>query len=169
MAGYGDDAGFQAWLTGSGYTIPTGPGSLAPAVLRQRGSDYLDAVYGLRFIGTPTGGIDQERHFPVTGGVTRNGVALPDNVVPIHIINASYMAAVQEGAVPGSLSVIATAQGAVTRKKVGDLEIQYAGSAAKGNVETLSPVLSTVDGMVGPYLIPDPDDYMPILLRSVGP
>ena len=42
MAGYGDDTGFAAWLADAGLSLPVG--APLPAVLRQRGSDYLDAV-----------------------------------------------------------------------------------------------------------------------------
>lgn len=65
MAGYGDDAGFEAWLTENGYTLPGG----APSgeVLRNRGAGYIDGVYGARFSGIPTGGLAQERAWPRAG------------------------------------------------------------------------------------------------------
>ena len=69
MAGYGDDDGFQAFLTANGYTLPDG--APAAAVLRQRGSVYVDGTYSLRFSGSPTGGAAQEREWPRTGATDR--------------------------------------------------------------------------------------------------
>jgi hypothetical protein len=54
MAGSGDDSGFEAWLAENGHTLHDG--SLSSAVLRQRGSAYVDGVSGSRFPGVPTEG-----------------------------------------------------------------------------------------------------------------
>lgn len=72
MAGYGDDEGFATWLAENGYTLPDG--APLPVVLRQRGSAYLDATYGPRFVGVPTDP-EQEREWPRTGA-TIFGTAL---------------------------------------------------------------------------------------------
>lgn len=42
MAGYGDDGGFNIWLTENGHTLPAD----APmeAVLRNRGTEYIDGA-----------------------------------------------------------------------------------------------------------------------------
>ena len=65
MAGYGDDSGLAAYLAAQGYVLPEGAATLA--VLRQRGSDYLDGLYGAQFRGVPTDGVTQERAWPRTG------------------------------------------------------------------------------------------------------
>ena len=95
MAGYGSDLEFTAWLADNGNVLPdTAPAS---AVLRQRGSDYLDAAYGPRLMcSSPTGGLDQERAWPRTG---HPGIA-PD-AIPAAWVRASYRAAWLEAVTPG--------------------------------------------------------------------
>src|SRR6478736_4815982 len=137
MAGYGDDAGFNAWLAARGYTLPVG--APAPTVLRQIGSDYIDGTYGARFSGYPTGGVTQERAWPRTNAVTTSGQTIAPDVIPLAVVNASYAAAYQQAIAPGSLTVVTTQEGAIKREKVGQLEVEYAGASSSGSVTTLSP------------------------------
>jgi hypothetical protein len=168
MAGYGTDEGFQAFLDAGGYSIPVSPPGLTLAVARQRGSDYIDAVYGARFIGYPTGGVAQERAWPRTNAVLPSGTIDPA-VIPLAVVTASYYAALQEASKPGSLSVVVGGEGAVKRKKVGSLEIEYAGAGDGGSVTTLSPLLSSVDGLLAPFLGPAVDDVSTrIFFRALG-
>lgn len=150
MAGYGDDSTFSTWLTDNGYTLPvTAP---ALAVLRNRGSQYIDAVYGDRFIGL-IASFDQDRQWPRTGASLR-GVAIPSDVVPVAITNASFYAAYQEATNPGSLTVVGSSATAVKRVKVGQIEKEYQGSSSEdGSAAFLTPLISVVDGMLAPYLI----------------
>ncbi|MGU3575645.1 DnaT-like ssDNA-binding protein [Brucellaceae bacterium C25G] len=147
MAGYGTDEQFTQWLLDNGYTLPDDAPS--PAVLRQRGSQYIDAVYGDRFIGR-VASFDQERAWPRIGASLR-GTAIPTEVVPQAVIYASFIAAYEDATNPGSLSVVGSVSGAVTREKVGELEVQYAGPQSDGAL-SLTPLISTVDGMLAPYL-----------------
>lgn len=162
MAGYGTDEQFQQWLTDSGYTLASD--APAPAVLRQRGSQYIDATYGDRFIGRVVT-FDQERAWP-RGGASMRGTTIPDNVVPQAVIYASFEAAYQEAKTPNSLSAIGSASGAVIRKKVGELEVQYSGAQSDGTAAFLTPLISTVDGMLAPYL--RNENAVGLLVRSVG-
>lgn len=152
MAGYGTDGAFSTWLTDNGYTLPVG--APAPAVLRNRGSQYIDAVYGDRFIGL-IAAFDQERQWPRTGASLR-GVSIPSDVVPLAVINASFYAAYQEATNPGSLSATGSSSTTVTREKIGQIEVQYANSTSESTGEALTPLISIVDGMLAPYLR-DPD------------
>ncbi len=149
MAGYGDDSTFQAWLTENGYVLP---GSApTPAVLRNRGSQYIDAVYGSRFVGSVVDP-EQERQWPRDGAIV-NGKAFPSGVVPTAVINASYYAAYQEAVKPGSLSVIGTSSSAVKRVKVGQIEKEYQTSNSDdGTAVAITPLISIVDGMLALYL-----------------
>lgn len=151
MAGYGDDAGFTAWLADYGYTLPDG--APTPAVLRNRGSQYIDAVYGSRFLGSVVDA-SQERQWPREDAIV-NGKLLPSNVVPAAVINASYQAAWQEATNPGSLTVVGSASGAVVREKVGSLEVQYANAQSDGTATYITPLISIVDGTLAPYLRDD--------------
>ncbi len=149
MAGYGEDSTFQAWLTENGYTLPGG--SPSPAVLRNRGSQYIDSVYGSRFVGR-IAAYDQERQWPREGAIV-SGQLIPSDVVPAAIIHASFYAAYQEATKPGSLSVMGSRATRVKRKKVGQLEVEY--QSTSGESETgadLTPIISVVDGMLAPFL-----------------
>ena len=148
---YGSDSAFTAWLVLNGLTLPHG----APdaAILRQRGSQYVDNTYGSRFWGVPTGGFAQERAWPRTGAKAY-GQDIPDSVTPVAIEQAAYAAAHQDAIKPGSLSVSATATGAVKRKKIGPLEKEFfEGSGDVVADGTLK--LSAVEGLLAPYLKPE--------------
>jgi hypothetical protein len=162
MAGYGDDAGFAAWLTDNGYQLPgTAP---SPAVLRNRGSQYIDAVYGSRFLGSVVDPL-QERQWPREGAIV-NGKLLSSNVVPPAVINASYQSAYQEGLKPGSLTVIGTSSGAVKSVKVGQIEKEYQTAKDDGTASAITPLISIVDGMLAPFL--KDEDLVCFGLWSVG-
>lgn len=147
MAGYGSDAGFQDWLVTNGHVLPEG--ALAPAILRQRGSQYIDGLYGSRFAGQPTGGFEQERAWPRTGAVA-SGQSIPSGVVPVAIKQASYHAAYQEALSPGCLSVAASASGAVKREKVDVLEVEYAAGSGDAIADTMVR-FSAVEGSLAPF------------------
>lgn len=147
MAGYGSDTGFRDWLSTNGHVLPEG--ALAPAILRQRGSQYIDGLYGSRFAGQPSGGFEQEHAWPRTGAEA-SGQTIPPGIVPIAIEQASYHAAYQEAVSPGSLSVAASASGAVKREKVDVLEVEYA--AGSGDAVADATVrLSAVEGLLAPF------------------
>jgi hypothetical protein len=154
MAGYGDDSGFSDWLSANGYTLPES--APTAAVLRNRGSIYVDGSYGLRFPGTPTGGADQERAWPRTDATDRWGNALDPNTVPARVVQASYAAAWAEASSPGSLVASGSTASRVKREKVeGAVEVEYqqaSGSAALA--ADLTPVLTEVEGLLAPLLVP---------------
>lgn len=122
MAGYGTNADFNAWLASKGYVLP----GTAPSVdvLRERGSSYVDAVYGPRFVGVPTGGVDQERAWPRSGAYVY-GQLLLDTVIPSAVIQASYHAAYAEGLKPGTLAGRVVAGRAIKRQKVEGIEREF--------------------------------------------
>lgn len=147
MAGYGDDDGFHAWLSESGHAMPVG--APTPSILRQRGSVYIDSVYGSRFLGAPTGGYDQERAWPRTGA-TAYETDIPTDAVPERVVIASYTAAWYEANNPGGLSVAATAAGAVKREKIDVIETEY--FAGSGNaVQDATVTLLDVEGLLAPF------------------
>ncbi|CAN7169527.1 DnaT-like ssDNA-binding protein [Brevundimonas sp. LjRoot202] len=148
MAGYGDDSGFTDWLADNGHTLPDG--ALSSAVLRQRGSVYVDGLYGARFTGVPTDGVMQERAWPRTGA-TAYGSDIASDAIPSAVVQASYAAALYEAENPGGLSVAVTAAGAVKREKVGPLETEY--FEGTGDVAAdATPALSIVQGLLTPFL-----------------
>jgi hypothetical protein len=150
MAGYGTDEGFTAWRTANGHgNLPAG---VTAAAMRERGSSYIDGTYGPRFSGVPTGGFEQERAWPRTGA-TAYGQEIGASVIPSAVVNASYAAAWQEASQPGSLSVTGSAATAVKREKVeGAVEVEYQAQKEGLTAESLTPVLTTVEGLLAPFL-----------------
>ena len=124
MAAYGTDVGFDAWLAEQGYTLPgTAP---APPVLRARGSAYIDG-YEAYWTGYRTGGVAQELGWPRTGASVNCTMAVPTDVIPPVVVNASYRAAWLEAETPGILAGPTTNPGKrVRRNKVeGAVEREY--------------------------------------------
>lgn len=148
MAGYGDDTKFAAWMTSNGYSLPGG--DVAVAVLRQRGSSYLDGTYEAKFPGRRTGGLTQERAWPRTGAEAY-GSDIPSDLVPLAIEHASYHAALYEAQNPGALAVAVTASAAVKREKIGPIETEYF-EGANGALSDATPMLSAVEGLLSPFL-----------------
>jgi hypothetical protein len=147
MAGYGTDQGFTDWLTTNGHVLPES--APAPAILRQRGSQYIDGLYGSLFSGQPVVGFAQERAWPRSGACA-HGRPIPSDIIPVAVEEAAYAAAFQEAIKPGSLSVTATSAGALKRKKIDVIEKEYfegSGDAVADN--TLR--LSAVEGLLAPY------------------
>lgn len=150
MAGYGDDTKFTAWLAEQGYALPAG--AAAPAVLRQRGSAYLDGTYEARLSGVRVLGLGQERAFPRIGAEAYCQ-AIPSGAVPVQWEHASYFAAYQEAIKPGSLSVGVARSGALKRKKIEGLEREF--FEGSGDVVADATLrLSAIEGLVAPFLTP---------------
>ncbi len=148
MAGYGTDQQFTDWLAENGYELPAD--APAVAVLRNRGSAYVDGTYGSRFSGVPTDFLAQDRAWPRTGACAF-GASLASDLIPLRVIHASFEAALQEARAPGSLSVVVTGSARVVREKVGDLEVQYANPGADAVLDA-QPVLTVIEGLLAPLL-----------------
>ena len=145
MAGYGSDDGLDTWLAEQGYVLPTG--SPTNAVLRQRGSVYLDGAYGNRFPGEPTSG-DQERAWPRTNAVDRYGNALSG--IPARVINASYQAAYLEALKPGFLFKTYTPGQNKVLTEVKGIKWQVVGD--KTSNTSMIPVSTAIEGILQPIL-----------------
>ena len=149
MAGYGSDETYLSFLSSNGYAAPTGV--LTVAQLRQRGSDYIDALYGAQFPGAPVDPFAQERAWGRTGA-TAYGRAIPEGDIPNNIVLASYHAARHEALNPGSLTVSATQAGAIKKKKIDVIEKEF--FEGSGNAAADATVrLSAVEGLVAPFLV----------------
>lgn len=148
MAGYGTNEGLTAYATAAGVTIPSGDLTSA----RQRGSAYVDGLYGPRFSGVPTGGVDQDRAWPRTGAVAF-GQAIAADAVPVRVENAAYEAALAELRKPGSLSVVTDPSKRVKRQKVDTIEREFFDDGADASA-IAGPVLSVIEGLLAPLLLP---------------
>ncbi|NTG48584.1 hypothetical protein G6M04_14420 [Agrobacterium rhizogenes] len=157
MAGYGNNADFTAYAEAAGYVIPDGTTDAEIAAARQRGSLVIDR-YEVKFSGTRTGGFQQERSWPRTGAVTYYGEAIPPDVIPTPIVNASYEAAFLELTNPGSLSPVITASESVQREKIGQLEVEYQQASTSATpadlVALATPVVTIIEGLLWLFLRP---------------
>lgn len=146
MAGYGDDAGLTAWLADNGLTLPGD--APASAVLRQRGSAYVDSTYGDRLrCSDRTGGAEQERAWPRVGHPN-----VASDVVPIAWVHASYRAAYLTATVAGGLSQQINPNNRVIRQKVDVIERQFADNGPVTLGQAAGVIDPEIDGMVSPYL-----------------
>lgn len=154
MAGYGEDTDLTAWLTANGLSLPVGAPSLA--VLRQRGSAYVDGTYGPRLgCSVPTGGIDQERAWPRTGHVV-NGIAIAPDAIPAKWVDASYRAAYLIATNPAFGSATVNPMQRVKRQKVGPIEREFfEGGAVEIGAGGLAAIDAEIDGLVAGLLCPD--------------
>jgi hypothetical protein len=146
MAGYGTDEAFEAWATAAGHTVPAGDVTAA----RQRGSIYIDALYGDRFTGTPKDGINQERAWPRTEA-SAFGSALASDLIPLRVEHATYEAALIELRAPGSLTIVTDPAKRVKRQKVDTIEREFF-EPAKGS-GSAAPVSSAIEGLLAPLLV----------------
>ena len=149
MAGYGDDTGFAAWLADAGLALPVG--APTPAVLRQRGSDYLDATYAARLdCSAPTGGFDQERAWPRTGHMIY-GAAIGDTAIPAAWVQASYRAAYREATTPGWATSSRDPSRMTKREKADVVEREFfapgeTAGASGANID------AQIEGLITPFL-----------------
>ncbi|MCE7028470.1 DnaT-like ssDNA-binding protein [Jiella avicenniae] len=155
MAGYGDNDGLMTYASSVGYTISDGADL---TVARQIGSTYIDSLYGDRFPGEPTGGIEQDREWPRTGA-TAYGSTLASDVIPTRVVNASYEAAILQMKTPGSLSASYTPGTRKVLTEVKGIKWQVIGT---GTAEERAYLVSeTIEGILTPLLIPR---YLPAIL-----
>ena len=149
MAGYGDDMAFAAWLADAGLSLPVG--APLPAVLRQRGSDYLDATYAARLDrSAPTGGFDQERAWPRTGHMVL-GMAVGDADIPSAWVRASYRAAWREATTLGWATSSRDPSRMTKREKADVVEREFfepgeTAGASGANIDAM------IEGLIGPFL-----------------
>lgn len=149
---YGDDAGFAAWLTSQGLTLPVG----APdaEVLREIGSSYVDAAYGYKLTcSQKTGGFAQELMWPRVNHVS-DGEVVPDDYIPTAWINASYRAGYLTAVTPGWATTGVDASRLTKREKVDVIEREFFSTSETSGASSAPgmPSDSIINGMVSPWL-----------------
>ena len=152
MAAYGDDAGFLVWLAGQGLQLPAS--APEPAILRQIGSSYVDSAYSWKLTcSNRAGGFEQELEWPRTGHIV-NGKAVPQDLIPLQWVHASYRAAFLQATAPGWATRGIDGSRQTRREKVDVIEREFFApsetvgtSAAQG-----MPSDSIINGMVLPWL-----------------
>lgn len=165
MAAYGDDPGFAEWLAEQGYTLPSG--SPTPAVLRARGSAYVD-TYEAFWSGSRTGGVVQELGWPRTGASINCRIAIPSDVIPPAVIAASYRAAWLEAVTPGVLAgPIVTPGGRVRSEKIdGAVEVSYFDDGKSSAGGATGFIDATIDGALRAFICDQKDGAFMWVLGS---
>lgn len=156
MAGYGSDGEFAAWLAGQGFTLPDG--SPTPAVLRQIGSNYVDAAYEPRLsCSSRTGGFAQERAWPREGHkVGRQPV--PNDLIPQPWIDASYRAAYLQATTEGGWATAGEDPNRIAKRErvEGAIDTEYFGPGdIRSNAAAGFNVDPMIDGALSVWLCPD--------------
>lgn len=149
---YGTDEGFTAWLHSQGLTLPAN--ALAPAVLRQIGSDYVDAAYEYALqCSHRTGGFTQERAWPRTSHRI-NGAAVPNDLIPPAWVTASYRAAYLQAIRPGWATGTKDPNRITKREKVDSIEREFFSSEDAGGSLAAPGMVSdaVINGLVLPWL-----------------
>ncbi len=162
---YGSDAGLTAWLAALGYSLPSG--SPSEAVLRARGSAYIDGAYEALWTGNRTNGVAQEDGWPRTGAYLNCTTAIADDAIPAAVVNAAYRAGYLEAVTPGVLSASFQSGQRVKRQKVDVIEREFfddggatVGSGQGGFVD------AEIDGMMRQFIYDRSDSLF--MLQSVG-
>ena len=151
MNAYGTDDGFNAWLAAQGLTLPVGAN---PTVLRQIGSNYIDAAYEARLnCSSRAGGFNQLLAWPRKGHKI-NGQTVPSDIVPQAWINAAYRAAYLEDMTPGWATKGTDASRQTKRERVDTIEREFfsAADAAGTDAAAGMPSDSIINGMIKPWL-----------------
>lgn len=125
-----------------------------------RATDYIDGRYRVllasgrwtsMFPGVRTAGRGQPNEWPRTGAIDYDGDSIQPDEVPDEVERATYEAALRELVAPGSLSPDFVASEAVTKEKVGPIEVNYADATAAGQVPN-RPVVPAIDEILAPLL-----------------
>lgn len=113
-------------------------------------SDYVDAKYRSRWIGTKTKD-SQSLTWPRYGAVTAEGGVISSTYIPVDIKRAVVELAgyVIDGVVLNPVSDAAKDKGPVTMEKVGDIEVQYAAPSNSGASKL--PVFHQVEEFLSNY------------------
>lgn len=154
MDPYGpNDWHMGVWLTENGLTLPVGAPDIY--VLRQIGSNYVDAAYEPKlWCSSRAGGFMQDRAWP-RAGATVNAKAVPDDLIPPQWIIASYRAGYLEAITPGWATGGIDPSRITKREKAGEVEREFFEAGKGAAVGSAAPgfrVDPMIDGLVTPWL-----------------
>lgn len=156
MAGYLTVDAMKAYWAEAGYVLPSDADPVKVAAAWNRGASAIDR-YEPHFSGVRSAGYEQAHAWGRNGATTYYGQAIPNGVVPAAIANASFEAAWLEFGKPGILSPVVTGSSMAKRKKVGQLEIEYAASSATDIddlVKLATPVVTVIEGLLWQFMNP---------------
>jgi hypothetical protein len=135
----------STYCTARGLTFGTSPTTTGEAAII-RASAAIDALYRSRFPGYKRNGRDQAMEWPRSAAYDNAGELVPDDEVPIEIVQATCEAAVRELADPGAMMPDLERGGGVRRLKAGSVEIEYGANAA--NQTTFTAIGNLLSGLL---------------------
>jgi hypothetical protein len=132
---------YKAYCAAHGYTFPsdTGDDDVIEQGIR-RATQWIDAEYGRRFIGTPAT-VTQALEWPRADAIWR-GEEIDNEIIPTKVANATAEAARREIATPGSLAPDMKRGGLIKRVAAGSAEVEFIDNAP---AET---AFSIIDGIL---------------------
>lgn len=116
----------------------------------RRGTRWLDATYGNRFIGK-VASVDQSLEWPRKEAVWR-GCSVNDAIIPVAIKNAACEAIWRELTKPNSLAPDYIQSEAVKQEEVGEISVTY--KDGKGTAEDVMPVITIIDRLLSGFTNP---------------
>lgn len=110
----------------------------------RRGTRWIDATYGNRFIGK-VANINQSLEWPRIEA-TRRETALDSATIPKQVKNATSEAIWRELTAPNSLSPDYVLANAIKQEQVGDLSVTY--KDGTGSVDDVTPIIPIIDNLL---------------------
>lgn len=166
---YGSDSEFAAWLAAQGLALPVG--APAPAILRAQGSAYVDGAYEPRlFCSERVDPFTQTLAWPRVNA-TVQGRPIPDDMIPLAWINASYRAAYLTAVTPGWATSGLDPSRMTKRERAGQVEREFfaAGEGGlSGNAAQGFRVDPLIDGALSIWLCDPVTDGGKQFLMSIG-
>lgn len=134
-----------AYCTARGLTFGASPTTTGEQAI-VRGSAAIDAIYRNTLPGFKRTGRAQAMEWPRSGAYDNSDELIPDDEVPIEVVQATCEAAVRELASPGSMMPDLERGGGVRILKAGSVEIEYGANAA--NTTTFSTINNLLSGLI---------------------
>lgn len=133
-----------------GLTFSSSPSSLGEAALI-RASKAIDLRYAGAFPGDRKTGRTQGLQWPRSGAYDVGGWLIPDDEVPIEIVQATIEAAVREFAVPNSMMPDLERGGQIQSIRAGSVGVTYSATASAKTTYTLidSLLINILTGVGG--------------------
>lgn len=114
-------------------------------------SEYLDETFRDWFTGQKVGLRAQEREWPRNGGLARNTGSwayydtIPNDQIPIEVLNATYEAALRQLLSPGSLAVDFTLGGSFKSVTIdGALTVEYITATGTADAQVDIPIIGRI-------------------------
>lgn len=123
-----------------------------------RASSAIDGMYGPRFPGKKAGGREQALAWPRAGAIDHcAGEEIPEDEIPVGVVNATYELALAELASPGSSTPTVTPGQVVQSESVGPISTSYfaPGQGAASGLDAQRQVLFAVEDALRCVILPD--------------